>query len=360
MHEHERDYPDTSLPGRIWNIVGSRFGEPTREFFNPDDLHRPDGSKRERSWLWVDEQIDDSSANILTDAHSPHEYSGYELHVRKQPVITTFETHDHLIIPDLDVETEGDQTVSIIVHTDFIWTRRSQQIDGFDRLLQSAELWKRGPVHDTAVYAFVGILRVLLEGLDHQLMFRERQTYAIEELFLGSTSVAERGGDNDPLDGFRDLPRSSMLVKLRIGVAGLRKQYDAFERVVNDLFDPAHGAFRREDAPVLEPEASPYFQHLSEQIKRALNKIRHLSDIHATLDQLLASHEAEKTNATLLRLTWISFVFLPIGFIASLWGMNISLFQGRHILGDDSLVALASLMVAFLTANLFVLQARRK
>lgn len=150
-----------------------------------------------------------------------------------------------------------------------------------------------------------------------------------------------------------------MLVKLRIKVAGLRKQYDAFERVVNQLFDPAHGAFRLEDAPVLEPEAAPYFQHLSDQIQRALTKIQHLRDIHSTLDQLLASSEAERANRTLMRLTWVSFIFLPIGFIASLWGMNISLFQSRHDLGPDSIIAVALLVIAFLMANLFYVRWRR-
>ena len=104
---HERHYPDVSLAGRRWSIIGSRFGELTREFFKPDGAAPSESSKRPRSWIWIDELLDDPDANILTDAHSPHEYSGYDLHVRKQPVITTFDTHDHLIIPDLDVEAEA-------------------------------------------------------------------------------------------------------------------------------------------------------------------------------------------------------------------------------------------------------------
>ena len=64
-------------------------GKPVREFFRPDE-YTLDGEGN-RSWLWVDETIPDSST-ILKDAHSPHEYSGYDLHVRKQPVITKFTT----------------------------------------------------------------------------------------------------------------------------------------------------------------------------------------------------------------------------------------------------------------------------
>jgi hypothetical protein len=121
QHTHDRDFPNVSGAGRTWKVVGSRFGEMTREFLCRIARSCQRMRNVGRSWIWVDELVHGDS-DILTDAHSPHEYSGYDLHVRKQPVLTTFATHDHLIIPDLDVEADGDQTVSIIVHTDMIWT----------------------------------------------------------------------------------------------------------------------------------------------------------------------------------------------------------------------------------------------
>ncbi len=363
-----RHFPDVSLP-HVWRCLGMKDGKPVREFFRPDE-YTLDGEGN-RSWLWVDETIPDSST-ILKDAHSPHEYSGYDLHVRKQPVITKFTNHDHLIIPDLDAETPGDQAVSIIVYTDFIWTRHSGNISGLDALFQSDEFLDRASQHGTAVYAFIGILRVMLDSLNRELLRNERQTYAMEDLFLqrerGSRPDFEREGNlvsgdsptdmayrdslTDPLAELRHLPESRQLVELRINIAWHRKQFDAFERVVSALFDPVQGAFHRSGCAVLVDEVQPYFQHLLDQIKRSLAKVEHLRDLHVSLDQLLVAEQAERMNLTLLRLSWISIIFMPIGVIAGFFGMNISLFNDpNHTFGEDSWVAIMvigfSVMIAW-------------
>lgn len=368
--EHH-DYPDFDAPDRRWSVIGSRRGILTNEYFRPDEIPRDEVGPRTRSWVWVDELLltadGGSSPEILVDAHGPHEYSGYDLHVRKQPVLTAFSQHDHLIIPDLDLDTAGDQTVSIVIGTHFIWTRRNQHIAGFERFFESDELKDNGPRHDTAVYAFVGILRVLLESLDHKLVRREQQTYSLEDRFLrrqpnaGDELTEQSGGEEELRADFAGQQASRVLTALRIQLAWLRKQYDAFDRVVNDLYDPAHGAFRKGDKPELEEEAAPYFQHLTDQIQRALNKIEHLRDIHTTLDQLLASEQAESTNRTLLRLTWLSMFFLPVSVIAGVFGMNVSFLETPRRLDMDSIIAAALFAVAVLAALWFyIVQNRRQ
>ncbi len=353
-------YPDVHA-AHIWRFLGAKAGQLTDEFFQPHLINAVATGKK--SWLWVDELIPQAE-NILQGVHSPHEYSGYDLHVRKQPVITKFLDHDHLIIPDLDTEMAGDQTVSIILYTDFIWTRRSDKITGLDELLDSEEFKERATSHETAVYAFTGILRVMLDSLNQQLLRNERQTYAMEDVFLqrerGSRPDFEKhsledseGQKLNPLAELSHLSDSRKLVELRIHIAWLRKQFDAFERVVDALFDPTRGAFHQANSTTLEQEVQPYFQHLSDQIKRALAKVEHLRDIHSSLDQLLVAAQAERTNQTLLRLTWVSVILLPAVVIAGIFGMNISLFSDAHVFGADSRIALASLVVAVSVAVIF-------
>src|SRR4051794_28241498 len=198
--EHH-DYPDFNAPDRQWSVIGSRRGIMTNEYFRPDEVPADERGPRARSWVWVDELLlpaeGAAAAEILADAHGPHEYSGYDLHVRKQPVLTAFSRHDHLIIPDLDLDTAGEQTGSVILGTHFMWTRRNQHIAGFDKFFESVELRDNGPRHDMAVYAFVGILRVLLESLDHKLVCREQQPYSLEDRFLRLRPSA--AGELEPL-----------------------------------------------------------------------------------------------------------------------------------------------------------------
>jgi Mg2+ and Co2+ transporter CorA len=305
-------------------------------------------------WLWIDEVV--PHAELLAGVHSPHEYSGYDLHVRKQPVMAQFVHHDHLIIPDLDCETEGEQTISLIVYPDFIWTRRSQAIKGFDGLLDSTDFKTHAIQHKTTAYVFVGILRVMLNSLNQQLLRNERQTYALEDTFLQrkqghrpsfeTSHPKSEPAVDDPLANLMHLSNAKKLAELRIHVAWLRKQFDAFERVAATLLDPTQGSFHQLQRDLLQQEAMPYFQHLADQIQRALTKIQHLRDIHLSLEQWLASQQVEKTNQTLLRLTWVSVIFLPAVVIAGIFGMNVSLFTDpHHIWSADSQIAFALLII---------------
>jgi hypothetical protein len=91
------------------HYIGCQSGNWWKQFFElPLEQFAQD------DWLWIDEVV--PHAELLAGVHSPHEYSGYDLHVRKQPVMAQFVHHDHLIIPDLDCETEGEQSISIVIY----------------------------------------------------------------------------------------------------------------------------------------------------------------------------------------------------------------------------------------------------
>lgn len=353
-------YPDLTLPYER-HYLGLYQGQVKDSFFE-----LPQANEAAKTWLWIDEIVNNND-ELLQGIHSPHEYSGYDLHVRKQPVITKFTHHDHIIIPDLDCEMDGEQTLSMIIYPDFIWTRRSQHIKGIDELLNTDAFKERARQHQTTAYVFVGILRVMLEGLNAQLLRNEHQTYALEDLFLqrkeGKRPRFEQKNElkDDPLKEFAHLPNAKKLVELRIHIAWLRKQFDAFERLTNALLDPTQGAFHQIQPNILQQEAMPYFQHLADQVQRALTKIQHLRDIHFSLEQLLSAQQAEKTNQTLLRLTWVSVIFLPAVVIAGVFGMNVSLFTDpRHLWTTDSQIAFALLLAAItISSAMYFLQQKK-
>ena len=357
-----RHYPNFNQP-YTRHYMGCQSGKLVEQF---SELPLEQFAKDD--WLWIDEIV--PQTELLSGVHSPHEYSGYDLHVRKQPVMAQFVHHDHLIIPDLDCEAEGEQTISLIVYPDFIWTRRSQAIKGFDGLLDSTDFKTHAIQHKTTAYVFVGILRVMLNSLNQQLLRNERQTYALEDTFLqrkqgyrasNNTSNPTDAVVDDPLVNLMHLSNAKKLAELRIHVAWLRKQFDAFERVSATLLDPAQGSFHQLQRDLLQQEAMPYFQHLADQIQRALTKIQHLRDIHLSLEQWLASQQVEKTNQTLLRLTWVSVIFLPAVVIAGIFGMNVSLFTDpRHIWSADSQIAFALLLLAVsISSGLYFIQQQK-
>ena len=182
--------------------------------------------------------------------------------------------------------------------------------------------------------------------------------------FAGVSGIAflhQKTHQDDPLKEFAHLPKAKKLVELRIHIAWLRKQFDAFERLTNALLDPTQGAFHQIQPNILQQEALPYFQHLADQVQRALTKIQHLRDIHFSLEQLLSAQQAEKTNQTLLRLTWVSVIFLPAVVIAGVFGMNVALFTDpRHVWTTDSQIAFALLLAAItISSAMYFLQQKK-
>ena len=54
------------------------------------------------------------------------------------------------------------------------------------------------------------------------------------------------------IDGGVDFNNAKKLVELRIHIAWLRKQFDAFERLTNALLDPTQGAFHQIQPNILQ------------------------------------------------------------------------------------------------------------
>jgi hypothetical protein len=67
MSQHH--YPDLAAD-HTWRFLGSKAGQLSEEFFQPDVLNANHAEKK--SWLWIDELVPASEA-ILEGIHSPHE-----------------------------------------------------------------------------------------------------------------------------------------------------------------------------------------------------------------------------------------------------------------------------------------------
>lgn len=66
----------------------------------------------------------------------------------------------------------------------------------------------------------------------------------------------------------------------------------------------------------------PIIHDLKDDFERAIHKNQHLIDEAASLFQLFISFSAQKTNQTMETLTVLSAFFLPLTFLAGVYGMN--------------------------------------
>jgi magnesium transporter len=121
-----------------------------------------------------------------------------------------------------------------------------------------------------------------------------------------------------------DPPRDTLA-----GILALRRGVTALVRTVRDQRDVAQALVRTADER-LAPESLPYFRDIQD----------HLHRVHAQLDGVLhglaAAREAYQSSVnnnlsdTMRLLTVLTFVFMPLHFVAGFFGMNFDDIPGLH------------------------------
>jgi magnesium transporter len=292
-------------------------------------LYREFEPKAGESWLWIDEEvvlpegasIADKKAAVLEGEHEPEIYAGYDVKVGEQPIIMTTPQYDHLILPNIDVDTEGDELVSLIVRTDRIETRHIGPLPLLAKLRTDATFVAHSVFERTSAFLFVSIMQQPLDQLDANLFGIVDDVRALED------RVADKSID-------RDATRLR-LMHFRGELARYRKLYEAYRRVVDVLFDPRHGAYGERlqcQGNVIADESHLHFTRLSDHIDRALGRSAEIADSIAALETLLRAQQSDDLNKVLLVLTIASTCALPLIFVTGFFGMNVS-FPGRDDIG---------------------------
>lgn len=277
------------------------------------------------SWLWIDEEVvlpagasvAQMKEAVLEGEHEPEIYAGYDVKVGEQPIIMTTPQYDHLILPNIDVDREGEELVSIIVRTDCIETRHAGPLPILAKLRTDPVFVAHSIYERTSAFLFVSILQLPLDQLDAHLF----------ELIDDVRSLEDRIAA-----GKIDRAKARLgLMRFRREVARLRKLYEAFRRVVDALFDPRHGSFSERlqcQANVIENESRRHLTRLADHIDRALGRCTEIADSISALDALLRAQQSDDLNKVLLVLTIASTCALPLIFVTGFFGMNVS-FPGR-------------------------------
>jgi magnesium transporter len=307
----------TTYYGVKWPMdVNAEHGEVLYREFEP---------KAGESWLWIDEEIilpegvsvGDRKAAVLEGEHEPEIYAGYDVKVGEQPIIMTTPQYDHLILPNIDVDTEGDELVSLIVRTHYIETRHVGSLPLLAKLRADATFVAHSIYERTSAFLFVSIMQLPLDQLDARLFSLVDDVRALED------QMAAKAID-------RDDARMS-LMRFRGELARYRKLYEAYRRVVDVLFDPRHGAFGERQqcqVNVIADESHLHFTRLADHIDRANGRSTEIADSIAALEALLRAQQSDDLNKVLLVLTIASTCALPLIFVSGFFGMNVS-FPGR-------------------------------
>lgn len=151
-------------------------------------------------------------------------------------------------------------------------------------------------------------------------VFSDYLAYAlIDAIVDGYFVTLEQIGDQlEELEGslLRDplSVETEQLYELRRRLLSIRKAIWPIREVV--------GSFQRSESELVRPEMGPYLRDLYEHIIQAIDSVESYREMANGLLELYLSSVSFRTNEVMRVLTIIATIFIPLGFLAGVYGMN--------------------------------------
>ncbi|HXV13104.1 MAG TPA: magnesium/cobalt transporter CorA [Candidatus Krumholzibacteria bacterium] len=223
------------------------------------------------------------------------------LNTHQRPKLEEYENYLYVVLRMLAMR-NGDalhsEQVSIIVGRGFVATFQEIPGDVFDPVRKRIEQGggrSRRMGSDYLAYALMDAI------VDNYFALLEKTAETIEE-------VEQRVGDKprpDDLAKIHELRRE--MVYLRRNVWPLREVVAALQRSESDL---------------IHDETRVYFRDLHDHVVQVIESLENFRDVLASLQDLYVSGIGVRTNEVIRVLTIISTIFVPLTFLAGVYGMN--------------------------------------
>ena len=187
-----------------------------------------------------------------------------------------------------------------------------------------------------------GAGRVRQAGADYLL-------YALLDLIVDHTFVTlERVGDAAETLEARALDHPD--ADVQAAISGLRREVVVLRRAIWPLREVL-AALQREDAPYVEDRTRPYLRDAYDHLVQAVEILESLREVLASVNDLYLSSLGMRQNEVMKVLTVVGTIFLPLGFLTGLYGMNFDVIPELHyrygyfiLLGIMTLVTIGTLI----------------
>lgn len=256
------------------------------------------------------------------------------MHASQRAKVEDYGTHQFLLLRMID-HTEGRETeqFGIFVGPGFVVTVQERPGDGFDLVRKrladpGGQMARRGS--DYLAYA---LLDAVVDGYFPVVEALDVRLEAVEERVL-----AERG-DGDAVRELHGVRRS--LLELRRAVWPLRE-------VTSSL---ARGEVRHFSADV-----QPYLRDVYDHVVHLLDVLENYRELGNSLLDLHLSTANHRLNEVMKVLTIVATIFIPLTFVAGVYGMNFDMPELRSRWGYPAVLAV---MAAIAGAMLWWFRRRR-
>jgi magnesium transporter len=232
------------------------------------------------------------------------------LNTHQRPKIEEYEDYLYLVVrmlaPGINNTEMHSEQVSIILARRFVITFQEIPGDVFDPLRKRIDLGK-GRVRrlgtDYLVYALIDSI------VDNYFLVLEKIAERIEQV---EESITEK-------------PEPEILAR----VHQLRRELVYMRRNVWPLRDVVI-ALERSETEMVGEDARVYIRDLHDHVVQVIESMENFRDVLASLQDLYVSSISQRTNEVIRVLTVISTIFVPLTFLAGVYGMNFDVLPELH------------------------------
>jgi magnesium transporter len=269
----------------------------------------------------IDEKLDDIQAKGLIRhlCHDSRDHPGfYPLKPLALMVIPVqMEVQDANIL----------EYLAVLFSKDFLITIRNSKMARFRKSISSEDSIELLPDGTTA-----GVISTLMMGLSLDCL---RKAARLSDLILELEERRERSPEKVKIEEIS--AKRSELLTLESIVQG---QVPIIQTIISS------------DRPAKIPESSiDYLRWAAANLKSADRKLEWLERRLEVMRSLIDMHAQDRTNRRLGRLTVLSMIFMPVTFLAGIWGMN---FKSMPLLSSESGYIYALIIMVIISGGMYL------
>jgi magnesium transporter len=224
------------------------------------------------------------------------------LNTNQRPKIEVFDHYIFIVLKMLSYNEEKNivdsEQVSFIIGRSYVISLQEKEDDIFDPLRERLRKGKGRIRTMGADYLAYAILDVITDNYFLMLERLGEQMEEFEERLL-------KGPDQETLKKLYVLKRENLL---------LRKSVWPLREVITQL--------ERSESPLIKKKTAPFLRDLYDHIIQVIDIVETHRDMTAGLIELYLSSSSNRMNEVMKVLTIIATIFIPLTFIAGVYGMN--------------------------------------
>lgn len=251
---------------------------------------------------------------------------------RHLPKIDAFEDYIFCSLRSLSIEGEEikEEHISFILGKNYLISFQETPGDVFDDvreriLMDKGRLRKRG-----ADYLLYRLMDAVDDELGEIVTFFEDKIQEMEDLLI------KEGHHYDSVEDILNLKKQ---------LINIRKVIFPMEEVVRKL--------AREESDIITPITRQYFKDVHERLLQILEQFKDFRELANNLMDLHHLNLSQRTNGVMQLLTIVSTIFIPLTFIAGVYGMNFDNMPELHwqygYLGAWVLMVVITIIMIWLT-----------